>query len=77
MISSINCPTSEVLEYIDYHLQPIVQEAPSYVSNTTYSLRNINQIDFAPENSYLLSLDVRLLYTDIQNLEEIKSVKTL
>ena len=39
-------------------------------------LRKINQIDFVPDNSYLLSLDVKSLYTNIPNAEGIKSVKT-
>ena len=56
VISSINCHTSKISEYVDYHLQPIVKEIPSYVQDTTDILRKINQIDFIPDNSYLVSL---------------------
>ena len=76
MISSINCHTSKISEYVDYHLQPIVKEIPSYVQDTTDFLRKINQINFVPDNSYLFSLDVKSLYTNIPNAEGIKSVKT-
>ena len=76
VISSINCHTSKISEYVDYHLQPIVKEIPSYAQDTTDFLRKINQIDFVPDNTYLVSLDVKSLYTNIPNAEGIKSVKT-
>ena len=75
MISSINCHTSKISEYVDYHLQPIVKEIPSYVQDTSDFLRKINQINFVPDNSYLVSVDVKSLYSDIPNAEGIKSVK--
>ena len=76
VISSINCHTSKISEYVDYHLQPIFKEIPPNVQDTTDFLRKINQIDFVPENSYLVSLDVKSLYTNIPNAEGIKSIKT-
>ena len=44
VISSINFHTSKISEYVDYHLEPIVKEFPSYVQDTTDFLRKINQI---------------------------------
>ena len=76
MISSINCHTSKISECVDYHVQPIVKEIPSYVQHTTDFLKKINQIDFVPDNSYLVSVDVKSLYTNIPNAERVKSVKT-
>ena len=75
VISSINCHTSKISKYVDYHLKPIVKDIPSYVQNTTDFLRKINQIDFVPNNSYHVSLDVKSLYTSIPNAEEIISIK--
>ena len=72
----MNCHTLKISEYIDYHLQPIVKEIPSYIQDTTDFLRKINQIDIAPNNSYLASLNVKSLYTNIPNVEGMKSVKT-
>ena len=77
LISSINCHTSKMSEYVDYHLQHILKEIPSYVQDTTDFVRKINQIDSVPNNSYLVSLDVKSLYTNIPSAAEIKSVKTL
>ena len=76
VISSINYHTSKISKYGDYHLQPIVKEIPSYVQHTTDFLKKINQINFAPDNSYLVSLDVKSLYSNIINAEGIKYVKT-
>ena len=52
------------------------QEIPSYVQDKIDFLRKINQIDFVPDSSYLVSLDVKSLYTNIPNAEGLKSVKT-
>ena len=74
--SSINCHTSKIPKYVDYHFQPIVKEIPSCVQDTIDFLTKINQIDFVPNNSYLVSLDVKSLPTNISNAAGIKSVKT-
>ena len=66
----------KISEYVDYHVQPVVKEMSSYVQDTTDFLRKINQINFVPDNSYLVSLEVKSLYTNIPNAEGIKSVKT-
>ena len=75
VISSINCHTSKISGYVDYHLQPSVKEIPSYVQDTADFFGKINQIDFVPDNSYLVSLDVKSLYTNTPNAEGIKFVK--
>ena len=75
MISSINCHTTKIPEYVDCHPQPVVKEIPWYVQDTTDFLRKINQIELVPDNSYLVSLDVKSLYTNILNTEGTKSVK--
>ena len=55
MVSSISCHAWRIFEYVDYHLQQIVKEVPLYVQGTTKFLRRINQIDFVPDNWYLVS----------------------
>ena len=73
--SSVNCETSKISEYAGYHLQPIVTEIPSYVKDTSDFLRKINAVEFGQDSSYLVSLDVKSLYTNIPNAEGIKAVK--
>ena len=48
----------------------------SYIQATGDFLRKINTIETIPDNSYLVFLDVRSLYTSIPNSEGIKAVKT-
>ena len=75
VISSVNCHSSEVSEYVDYHLQIIVREIPCYIKDTNDFLRNLKPITEVPENSYLVTLDVKSLYTSMRNSEGIKAVK--
>ena len=44
-MGSINCPTSKIYEYDDYHLQPYVKEIPSYVKDTNDLLNKIKDIN--------------------------------
>ena len=53
----------------------IVTEISSYVKDTSDFLRKINAAEFLPDNSYLVSLDVKSLDTSILNVKGIKAVK--
>ena len=39
VISSVDCHTSNISRYVDYHLQPIVKNIPSYIKDTKTSLK--------------------------------------
>ena len=75
VISSLNCHRYEISEYVDFYLQPIVKQIPSYVKDTTDILCKLDTVKFVPNKSYLVSLDVKSLYTSIPNAEGIKSLK--
>ena len=75
MVSSINCHTANISKYVDYHLQPIVKQIPSYVKDTNDFINKINAVKSVPKNSYLVTMDVRSLYTNIPNAEGISAVK--
>ena len=70
VISSVNCHTSKISEYVNCHLQAIVREIPSYVKEASDFLRKLNAVEYVPDNSYLASLD-----TSIPNAEGIKAVR--
>ena len=76
MISSKNFHTSKISEYVNYQLQPIVKEIPSYVQDTIGFFRKIYQIDFFPDNPCLVFVDVKSLHTNILNADRIRSAKT-
>ena len=64
-ISSVNCHTSRTSEFVDYYLQPEVKKLKYYVKDTTDFIKKIEAIDHVSVDSYLVSLDVRSLYTNI------------
>ena len=76
VISSVSCHTSKISEYVDYHLQPIIKQIPSYVKYTSVFISKLKSVQTVADNSYLVSLDVKSLYINIPNSEGIKAVKT-
>ena len=73
-ISSVNCHTAKISEFVDHNLQPIVQNLKSYVKDTSDFVRKIKNIGKVPDDSYLVSMDVRALYTNISHEMGIKYV---
>ena len=45
VVSTVNCHTANISKYVDYHLQPIVKEIPSYVKDTKDFTQKLNQIE--------------------------------
>ena len=74
MINSINCHTSEISRFVDYHLQPLVREFPSYIKYIDYFINKINNFP-VPPNSLLVTSNVKSLYISIPCNEGIASVK--
>ena len=75
VVSSVNCHTANISNYVDYHLQPIVKEIPSNVKDTQDILKKLEKVKDIPPESFLVTLNVKSLYTNISNNESIKSVK--
>ena len=77
MISSASCHSSKISEYVDYHLQPIVREIPSYIKETSDFLRKLKSTTEVSENFYLVTLDVKSLDTSTPNSAGDKSSKNI
>ena len=75
VVSSVNCHASSISKYVDYHLQLIVRDIPSYVRDTKDFLTKLNDIRHIPKESLLVTLDVKSLYSNIPNNESIKAVR--
>ena len=75
VISSLNCHTSKIFEYVDFHLQQVVKHILPYVKNTSNILRKLEAIKSVKDNAYLVSLDAKSLCTSIPDAEGIKAVK--
>ena len=74
VISSVDCHTSNISRYVDYHLQPIVKNIPSYMKDTNDFIKKTKDLK-VPKDAILVSLNVKALYTSIPNLEGIAAVK--
>ena len=75
VINLLKSHMSKFSEYVNFHLQPLVKQIPSYVKDATGFLCKLNAIKSVPDNAYLVSLDVKPLYTSITKAEGIKTVK--
>ena len=75
VISSANCHASRISEFVDYYLQPEVKKLKSYVKDTTDFIKTIEAIGHVSDDSYLVSLDVRSLYTNILHKVGTEAVK--
>ena len=78
VVSSINCHTTNISKYLDYHLQCIAKQILFYVKDILKSdfINKINAIKSIPKNSYSLTIDMRSLYANILNAEGISAVKS-
>ena len=65
VVTPVNCHTPGISKYVDYHLQPIVKDIPSYVRDTKDFLIKLNDVRHIPKESLLVTLDVQSLYTNI------------
>ena len=78
LVSSIDSPTSKISEYVDFHLQPLTSTIKSHIKDTTHFLTELDKIPATTsKESYLVTLDVRSLYTNIPNEEGVNVIKNI
>ena len=75
IVSDCNSDTYNLSEYIDSFLQPLATKHPSYVKDTPHFLERINTLR-PPEQSFLVTIDVESLYTNINNTDGLRTVKS-
>ena len=73
IISGCGSPTEKISKYLDHYLRPIVEKSNSYIKDTTHFLQKIFSIqDTIPPKAWLVTLDVKSLYTNIPQDEGIE-----
>ena len=76
IIDSVDCHTSRISKYVDFHLQKEVTKLKSYTKDTTDAINKIKAIqNQVCKNDILVTMDVRSLYTNIPNNEGIHAVR--
>ena len=75
MVSSVSSPTEEISAFVDEFLKPIAQELPSYIKYTTHFLQKIDKVGELSEDTYMVTIDVKSLHTNIDNDEGLWAVE--
>ena len=73
IVSANGHPTEKISEFVDLHLQSHVQTLPSYLQDTTDSLKKQEALGPIPSDALLVSMDVTSLYTNIPHSDGIKA----
>ena len=77
IVSSIGSPMAKISHFVDIHLENIVNEIKSHIKDTTDFINKIKTITGLPENTILVTMDVKSLFTNIPNTEGINAVAIL
>jgi hypothetical protein len=75
IVSGCNSPTENISKYVDYILKPHMFNLPSFVKDSTDFINKIKHHKFKNQNSYLVTLDVSSLYTNIPHKDGIDACK--
>ena len=73
IVSANGHPIEKISEFVDLHIQPHVQNLPSYLQDTTDFLRKQDAMGQLPPETLLVSMDVTSLYTNIPHEDGIKA----
>ena len=72
IVSTIDSPTANMAEFLDHYLQPIMRQLPAYLKDTTQFLNELANIKIQ-HDTWLVTVDVKSLYTNIPNNEGIQA----
>ena len=66
--------TAKISHFVDIPLEKIVNEIKSHIKDTTDFINKIETITDLPENTIIVTMDVKSLFTNIPNREGINAV---
>ena len=75
IVSANGCPSEKISIFVDHFLNTPSTLNKSYVKDTTHFLKLIRDAGVVPQNSYLVTLDVTSLYTNIPTPSGIQAAK--
>ena len=64
IVSSCESPTENISQFLNYWLQPIMRNLPSYLKDTSQLINELKELSVEP-NTLLVTIDVKSLYTCI------------
>jgi hypothetical protein len=74
LVSDCGSETCRLAEFIDYYINPLSHTHPSYLKDTFTFVKRLNNLT-VPENSFLFSVDVESLYTNIDTILAMEAVR--
>ena len=75
IVSANGHPTEKISEFVDYHLRPHVETLPSFIKDTTDYLQKMQALNPLPADTFLVTMDVTSLYTNITHADGIDACK--
>ena len=76
VVSSVECRTSKFLRFFGHFLQSHAKSLSSYIKCTSGFITRINETKYIHEDTILVKLDVKSLYTNNTNHAVIEAVKS-
>ena len=73
IVSDCSSDTYRIAEYIDYYLAPLATSHPSYIRDTPDFIDKLSKVNTA-RDSFLITIDVDSLYTNIDNKDGISAI---
>ena len=70
IVSLCESATENISHFLDYWLQPIMKSLPSYIKDTSQLINELKELKVDP-HSFLVTIDVKSLYTCIPHSEGI------
>ena len=74
IVSSCDSPTENISQFLDHWLQPSMRNLPSFLQNTNQLIKELHSIR-VPANSWLVTVDVKSLYTTIPHKEGLEACR--
>ena len=75
IVSGCDGPTEKLSAYVDSYIKPLAQKVNSYLQDINQFLQKMNELGQIPANSFLATIDVVALYTNIPHRDGILAVK--
>ena len=75
IVSGNGCPTEKISEFVDFFLNPLSKQFPSYIKDTNHFLQILGKHKNVPKGAFLFTLDIESLYTNIRHNVGIRFVQ--
>ena len=73
VVRSVECYSSKILKFVDHYVRPPAETLPSYIKDIVDFINKINGVKNISEEIFLVTLDIRSLYSNIPNHEGIEA----